>query len=56
MASPLAAYLRSVVFEIPCVHGVVPLLDVDDVVEALTACLQKKKERKEREKLHRQAS
>ena len=39
MASSLATCTRlhSVVFEMPCVHDVVPLLDVNDVVEALTA-------------------
>ena len=40
MANSLAAYLRSVGSEMPCVHVVVPLLDVDGVVEALTARLQ----------------
>ena len=42
MASSLATYLHSVGFEIPRVHDVVPLqlLDVDGVVEALTALLQ----------------
>ena len=40
MASSLAACLRSVGFEMPCVHDVVPLLDVDGVVEALTGHLQ----------------
>ena len=40
MASLLAAYLHSVGFEMPRVHDVVPLLDVDGVVEALTAHLQ----------------
>ena len=34
--SSLAACLRSVGFEVPRVHDVVPLLDVDGVVEALT--------------------
>ena len=40
MASSLAACLRSVGFEMPRVHDVVPLLDVDGVVEALTGHLQ----------------
>ena len=40
MASSLAACLRSVVFEMPRVHNVVPLLDVDNDVEALTGHLQ----------------
>ena len=40
MASSLAACLRSVGFEMPRVHDVVPLLDVDGVVEALTGRLQ----------------
>ena len=40
MASSLAACLHSVGFEMLCVHDVVPLLDVDGVVEALTARLQ----------------
>ncbi len=40
MASSLAACLHSVGFEMPRVHDVVPLLDVDGVVEALTARLQ----------------
>ena len=40
MASSLAACLHSVCFEMPRVHDVVPLLDVDGVVEALTAHLQ----------------
>ena len=40
MANSLAACLRSVAFEMPRVHDVVPLLDVDGVVEALTARLQ----------------
>ena len=40
MASSLAACLHSVAFEMPRVHDVVPLLDVDGVVEALTAHLQ----------------
>ena len=39
MASSLAACLRSVGFEMPRVHGVVPLLDVDRVVEGLTVRL-----------------
>ena len=39
MASSLAACLHSVGFEMPRVHNVVPLLDVDGVVEALTADL-----------------
>ena len=34
------ACLHSVGFEMPRVHDVVPLLHVDGVVEALTACLQ----------------
>ena len=40
MASSLAACLRSVGFGMPRVHDVVPLLDVDGVVEALTGRLQ----------------
>ena len=40
MASLLAACLHSVGFEMPRVHDVVPLLDVDCVVEALTRRLQ----------------
>ena len=36
-ANSLAACLHSVGFEMPRVHDVVPLLDVDGVVEALTA-------------------
>ena len=40
LAHSLAACLRSVGFEMPRVHDVVPLLDVDGVVEALTARLQ----------------
>ena len=40
MASSLAACLHSVGFEMPRVHDVVPLLDVDGVVEALTGHLQ----------------
>ena len=40
MASSLAACLRSVGFEMLCMHDVVPLLDVDSVVEALTGRLQ----------------
>ena len=36
LASSLAACLRSVGFGMPLVHHVVPLLDVDGVVEALT--------------------
>lgn len=40
MASSLAACMHSVGFEMPCVHDVVPLIDVDGVVEALTARLQ----------------
>ena len=40
MADSLAACLHSMGFEVPCVHDVVPLLDVDGVVEALTARLQ----------------
>ena len=40
MASSLAAFLRSVSFEMPRVHDVVPPLDVDVVVEALTGHLQ----------------
>ena len=37
MASSLTACLHSVGFEIPRVHDVVPLLDVDGVVEALVS-------------------
>ena len=40
MASSLAACLRSVGFEMPRMHDVVPLLDVDGVVEGLTGHLQ----------------
>ena len=40
MANSLTACWHSVGFEMPCVHDVVPLLDVDGVVEALTARLQ----------------
>ena len=40
LANSLAACLHSVGFEMPRVHDVVPLLDVDGVVEALTARLQ----------------
>ena len=40
LANSLAACLRSLGVEMPGVHDVVPLLDVDDVVEALTARLQ----------------
>ena len=40
MASLLAACLHSVGFEMPRVHDVVPLLDVDGILEALTAHLQ----------------
>ena len=40
LANSLAACLRSVGFEMPRVHDVVPLLDVDGVLEALTARLQ----------------
>ena len=40
MTSSLAACLHSVGFEMPRVHDVVPLLDVEGVVEALTAHLQ----------------
>ena len=40
IASSLAACLHCVGFEMPHVHDVVPLLDVDSVVEALTANLQ----------------
>ena len=36
MASSLAACLHSLGFEMPRVHDVAPLLDVDSVVEALT--------------------
>ena len=39
MSRSLAACVHSVGFEMPCVHDVVPLLDVDGVVEALTECL-----------------
>ena len=39
MASSLAACLHSVGFEMPRVHEVVPLLDVDGVVKALPARL-----------------
>ena len=42
LANSLAACLHSVGFEMPRVHDVVPLLDVDGVVEALTARLQSK--------------
>ena len=38
MASSLAACMHSVGFEMPRVHDVVPLIDVDGVVEALQAC------------------
>ena len=38
--SSLATCLHSVGFEMPRVHDVVPLSDVDSVVEALTALLQ----------------
>ena len=41
MASSLATCLHSVGFEMPRVHDVVPLLDGDGVVEALTALLQR---------------
>ena len=40
MASSLAACLHSVGFEMPFMHDVVPLLDVDGVVETLTERLQ----------------
>ena len=40
MASSLAALLHSVGFEMPRIHDVVPLSDVDGVVKALTACQQ----------------
>ena len=40
MASSLAACLHSVGFEMPRMHDVVPLLDTDSVVEALTRRLQ----------------
>ena len=40
MASSLASCLHSVGFDMPRVHDVVPLLDVDGVVEALTVRLQ----------------
>ena len=40
LANSLAACLHSVGFEMPRVHDVMPLLDVDGVVEALTARLQ----------------
>ena len=40
MASSLAACLRSVGLEMPRVHDVVPLLDVEGVVEALAGHLQ----------------
>ena len=40
MANSLAACLHSVGYETPHVHDRVPLLDVDGVVEALTARLQ----------------
>ena len=40
MASSLAACMHSVGFEMPRVHDVVLLADVDVVVEALTARLQ----------------
>ena len=40
MASSLAACLRSVGYDMPHVRGVVPLLDMDNTVEALTAGLQ----------------
>ena len=36
----LASCLHSVGFEMPRIHDTVPLLYVDSVVEALTACLQ----------------
>ena len=41
MASSLATCLHSVGFQMPRVHNVVPLFDVDGVVEALTALLQR---------------
>ena len=40
MANSLAACLHLVGFEMPRVHDVVPLSEVDGVVEALTARLQ----------------
>ena len=40
MASSLAACLHSVGSEMPRVHDMVPLLDVDGVIEALTARLR----------------
>ena len=40
LANSLAACLHSMGFEMPRVHDVVPLLDVDGVVEALTVRLQ----------------
>ena len=40
MASSLAACLQSVWFDMLRLHDVVPLLDVDGVVEALTTRLQ----------------
>ena len=40
MASSLAACLRTVGSEMPRMHDVVPLLDVDGIVEALTGHLQ----------------
>ena len=40
MASSLAACLHSVGFEMPHMHDVVPLLDVDVLWKALTECLQ----------------
>ena len=40
MAGSLATCLHSVGFEMPRVHDVAPLLDVDGVVEALTVLLQ----------------
>ena len=40
MASSLATCLHSVGFEMLRVHDVVPFLNVDSVVEALTALLQ----------------
>ena len=39
MAGSLAACLQTVGFEMPCVSDVVPLLDVDGVVDALTGRL-----------------
>ena len=39
MAGSLAACLQTVGFEMPCVTDVVPLLDVDGVVDALTGRL-----------------